>query len=146
MTSLQYISVILHEVTLKMTSFAASSVKAGQVSLKTKPSSSGGPLCTTVKFSTSFAGVTEVKVFVSLSHEGAFSEVHVASVPWVESVTINGFKACIVETGDGSKNSAVVNWLAFQGSPRGLECGSVLFPLLSTGTLCKSVFPSKVSM
>ena len=116
----------------------------GKANLKSG-SDRDGYCCTTVSFPKAFTGSGSVSVHVAISHGNEFIQVHDASIPWVESVTKTGFKACVVETGDGSSGRAVVNWLAFQTPHEDLECGTVTFAILGCGTECRKVAPAKVS-
>ena len=76
---------------------------------------------------------------VSVSHGPMFKETYGASVPWVEAVTNSSFKGCVVNTGESYNDEFVLNWFAFQGSPRSMRSGSILFPLVATGTQCRRV-------
>jgi len=65
---------------------------------------------------------------------------------WVEEVTTSNFKVCLVEGGIGSSGNVTVNWMAYQGIESGVTDGSVRFYAWTTGTQCRNIALSKVSV
>ena len=92
-----------------------------------------------MSFSNSFTSGTPVRVFVSLNHGNESSEIHNTSLVWVEDVTTNRFRACVVKGDPGSDGNITIDWFVFQGSQSGVEHGETRFTLFTTGTKCKTV-------
>ena len=80
---------------------------------------------------------------VSVSHvNDSKSQVHDAAASWVENVSENGFKFCVMESGrsEGPPHGiATVEWIAYQGAPEGGTSGVISIPEWWTGTKCQKV-------
>ena len=73
--------------------------------------------------------------------------VHEATTPWVESLNITQFTACVTRTGKNkylADSFASVDWVAYQGAPSGGVAGKVNFSTWWTGTSCRTVSFPKV--
>ena len=103
----------------------------------------GGFHCQSVSFNNSFAGGTPVRVFASINHGNNSLGVHGSAFIWVEDVTTSGFKACLVQGGQGNgENTTTIEWFAFQGSQSGVFHGEASLSLFTTGPKCNQVaFP-----
>lgn len=98
--------------------------------------------CESVSFSSSFSSGTPVRVFASINHGNKSSKVHDSTFIWVEDVTSNHFKACLVQGGWGYEYNTTIDWFAFQGSQSGVYDGEASISLFTTGTKCSQVaFP-----
>ena len=96
--------------------------------------------CKRVSFSNSFSDGSPVRLFVSINHGNESHVVHDPAFIWVEEVTTNDFKACLVKGGRGiESNSTTIDWFAFQGSQSGVHHGEASFSIFTTGTKCKQV-------
>ncbi|KAL9963348.1 hypothetical protein ACROYT_G032545 [Oculina patagonica] len=103
--------------------------------------------CDYVSFSNSFSSGTPVRVFASLNHGNESSGVHDTAFIWVEDVTTSGFKACLVQGGQGNGGNTTIDWFAFQGPQSGVHHGEASFSLFTTGSKCKRVsFPQTFSL
>ena len=70
--------------------------------------------CKRVSFSNSFSDGSPVRLFVSINHGNESHVVHDPAFIWVEEVTTNDFKACLVKGGRGiESNSTTIDWFAF---------------------------------
>ena len=68
--------------------------------------------------------------------------VHEATIPWVESVNISQFTACVTRAGRNdypSDSFATVDWIAYQGAPPGGVTGEEKFARWWTGTICQTI-------
>ena len=102
----------------------------------------GGFHCESVSFGSSFSSGTPVRVFATVNHGDDSSAVHDSSFVWVEEVTTSGFKACLVQGGQGNGGDTTIDWFAFKGSQSGVHDGEASFSLFTTGTKCNEVtFP-----
>ena len=54
-------------------------------------------------------------------------------------MTQNSFRICVLESGLGTNGSAVVNWIAFRGTPSGALDGAASFNAFTSGTKCERV-------
>ena len=91
--------------------------------------------CKRVSFSNSFSDGSPVRLFVSINHGNESHVVHDPAFIWVEEVTTNDFKACLVKGGRGiESNSTTIDWFAFQGSQSGVHHGEASFSIFTTGT------------
>ena len=75
--------------------------------------------------------------------------VHEATIPWVESVNISQFTACVTRAGRNdypSDSFATVDWIAYQGAPSGGVTGEEKFSRWWTGTICQAVTLPNVSI
>ncbi len=101
-----------------------------------------GSHCEYVLFNSSFSSGTPVRVFASINHGNKSSGVHDTAFIWVEDVTKSGFKACLVQGGQGNGDDITIDWIAFQGSQLGVYHGKASFILFTTGTKCNQIaFP-----
>ena len=81
---------------------------------------------------------------VSMSHGEEFSRVHSPSAVWVQSISTRGFEVCSRETGTGSNETGIINWLAYQNHPKMMH-GSVTFQgMWTTESKCDKVTFSQV--
>ena len=81
---------------------------------------------------------------VSVSHGEEFSRVHSPSAVWVQSISTRGFEVCSRETGTGSNETGIINWLAYQNHPKMMH-GSVTFQgMWTTESKCDKVTFSQV--
>ena len=92
-----------------------------------------------MSFRNSFTSGTPVRVFVSVNHGNELFEVHSTTLVWVEDVSTNRSRACVVGGDPGSDGNITIDWFAFQGSQSGVEHGETRFTLFTTGTKCKTV-------
>ena len=71
-------------------------------------------------------------------------------VLWVEDIRENNFTVCVTQAGRNEKENgqelATVDWLAYQGAPDGGVSGSLDMPTWWTGTSCRAVSLSSVSL
>ncbi|XP_066023267.1 uncharacterized protein [Pocillopora verrucosa] len=96
--------------------------------------------CKRVSFTNRFSDGSPVRIFVSINHGNESHVVHDPAFIWVEEVTTNEFKACLVKGGRGiESNSTTIDWFAFQGSQSGVHHGEASFSIFTTGTKCKQV-------
>ncbi|XP_078382502.1 uncharacterized protein LOC144665191 isoform X2 [Oculina patagonica] len=103
--------------------------------------------CEPVSFSSGFSSGTPVRVFASINHGNESSGAHDSAFVWVEDVTTNRFKACLVQVGWGYGGNTTIDWFAFQGSQTGVYHGEASFSLFTTGTKCSQVsFPQAFSL
>ena len=51
----------------------------------------------------------------------------------MESVSMSGFTACVLEFGDGSNSTSEINWLALQSVPLGTQSETVHLNAWTTG-------------
>ncbi|XP_015771384.1 PREDICTED: uncharacterized protein LOC107349712 [Acropora digitifera] len=101
--------------------------------------------CETIQFEP-FVFYPHQKVFVQLivNHVN-YSDpayVHEATISWVENVTITQFTACVTRAGRNDYRSdsfATVDWIAYQGAPRGGIAGEKTFSRWWTATSCETV-------
>ncbi|XP_048585749.1 uncharacterized protein LOC5500783 isoform X2 [Nematostella vectensis] len=116
----------------------AASVQHGKLRITTsKPE---GVYCQTIYFPTAFTGSNQVRIFLSVNHgDSNTSRVHDVTFPWVEKPTARSFKACMLETGEGSRGNATIDWLAIQGSSPTMQQGSVVLSTWTTGIQCVTV-------
>ena len=102
--------------------------------------------CKRVSFSNSFSDGSPVRLFVSINHGNESHVVHDPAFIWVEEVTTNDFKACLVKGGRGiESNSTTIDWFAFQGSQLGVHHGEASFSIFTTATKCKQVAFAQVN-
>ena len=59
-------------------------------------------------------------------------------------MTQNSFRICVLESGLGTNGSAVVNWIAFRGTPSSALNGIASFNAFTSGTKCERVDFAKV--
>ncbi|KAL9961213.1 hypothetical protein ACROYT_G030116 [Oculina patagonica] len=115
-------------------------VERGKVDIR--QAANGDFHCEYVSFSSSFSSGTPVRVFASLNHGNESSGVHDTAFIWVEDVTTSGFKACLVQGGQGYGGNTTIDWFALQGSQSGVYHGEASLSLFTTGTKCSQVaFP-----
>ena len=76
---------------------------------------------------------------VTLSHGSEFVKVHDPAALWVKSVSTSGFEACTRDAGSGSGGGSVINWLAFQGSYKGIQAGIEQYDEFTSRTQCKRI-------
>ncbi|CAH3019585.1 unnamed protein product [Porites evermanni] len=88
------------------------------------------------------SGSSNIRVLASISHENKSLSVHDSAVVWTTDVTQNSFRICVLESGLGTNGSAVVNWIAFRGTPSGAFDGAASFNAFTSGTKCERRFPS----
>ena len=70
--------------------------------------------CKRVSFTNRFSDGSPVRLFVSINHGNESHVVHDPAFIWVEEVTTNDFKACLVKGGRGiESNSTTIDWFAF---------------------------------
>ena len=104
--------------------------------------------CQTVQFDPlSFYPDKHVHVQISVSHVNGSGQVHEAAVSWVEDVSDSHFTFCVMESGrnEGPPHGfASVEYMAYQGAPKGALAGSVLIPEWWTGSKCQRVNISSV--
>ena len=98
--------------------------------------------CESVSFSNSFSSGIPVRVFASVNHGNELSGLHDSVFIWVEAVTTNGFRACLVKGGRGTGGNTTIDWFAFQGSQSGVYHGEISFGLFTSGAKCSQLaFP-----
>ncbi|XP_001623878.3 uncharacterized protein LOC5502715 [Nematostella vectensis] len=116
----------------------AETVQHGKLRITTsKPE---GVYCQTIFFPTAFTGLDQVRIFLSVNHgDTNSSNVHDVTFPWVELPTARNFKACMLETGEGSHGNATIDWLAMQGASPTMQQGSIVLNAWTTGTQCATV-------
>ena len=95
--------------------------------------------CTTVQYPQIFSSAGNIRVLASISHENEQPRVHDSAVVWTTDVTKNSFRVCVLESGLGTNGSAVVNWIAFRGTPSGALDGTASFNAFTSGTKCEKV-------
>ena len=86
-----------------------------------------------------------MSVFVSVNHGDMSSGVHGSPLAWAESVSSNGFQACMVEHGAGSAGNATIDWVAYQGRERGVAHGKERFNRFTSGVQCRDINIPQVS-
>ena len=96
--------------------------------------------CKRVSFSNSFSDGSPVRLSASINHGNESHVVHDPAFIWVEEVTTNDFKVCLVKGGPGIESiSTNIDWFAFQGSQSGVHNGEANFSIFTTGAKCKQV-------
>ena len=95
--------------------------------------------CRAVQYPQVFSSSSNIRVLASISHENESSSVHDSAVVWTTDVTQNSFRICVLESGLGTNGSAVVNWIAFRGTPSGALDGAASFNAFTSGTKCERV-------
>ena len=101
--------------------------------------------CKRVSFSSSISDGSPVRLSASINHGNESHVVHDLAFIWVEEVTTNDFKACLVKGGRGiESNSTIIDWFAFQGSQSGVHHGEASFSIFTTGAKCKQVAFARV--
>ncbi|KAJ7382908.1 hypothetical protein OS493_031966 [Desmophyllum pertusum] len=80
--------------------------------------------CKEVSFQYPFNRGQDVKVLASIGHAVKSQATRNGAAIWVEDVTANGFTVCVLEFGDGSNDTAEVNWIAVQSAPSGSQLGA----------------------
>ena len=95
--------------------------------------------CRTVQYPQVFSSSSNIRVLASISHENESLSVHDSAVVWTTDVTQNSFRICVLESGLGTNGSAVVNWIAFRGTPSGALDGAASFNAFTSGTKCERV-------
>ena len=95
--------------------------------------------CRTVQYPQVFSSSSNIRVLASISHENQTLSVHDSAVAWTTEVTQNSFRICVLESGLGTNGSAVVNWIAFRGTPAGTLDGAAFFNAFTSGTKCDRV-------
>ena len=101
--------------------------------------------CKRVSFSNSFSDGSPVRLFASINHGNESHVVHDLAFIWVEEVTTNDFKACLVKGGRGiESNSTTIDWFAFQGSQSGVHHEETSFSTFTIGSKCKQVAFARV--
>ena len=95
--------------------------------------------CRTVRYPQAFSSSSNIRVLASISHENETLSVHDSAVVWTTDVTQNSFRICVLESGLGTNGSAVVNWIAFRGTPSGALDGAASFNAFTSGTKCDRV-------
>lgn len=108
--------------------------------------------CAVIKFKP-YIFYPHKKIYVQLTVNHAnYSDanfVHEATIPWVESVNISQFTACVTRAGRNdypSDSFATVDWIAYQGAPSGGVTGEEKFSRWWTGTICQTVTLPNVSI
>lgn len=92
-----------------------------------------------MQYPQAFSSSSNVRVFASISYENEPLSVHDSAVVWVTDVTQSSFSICVLESGLGTNGSAVVNWIAFRGTPSGALDGAASFSPFTSGTKCERV-------
>ena len=95
--------------------------------------------CTTVQYPLAFSSSVNVRVLASTSHGQESLRVHDSAVVWTSDVTQSSFRVCVLESGLGTNGSAIVNWIAFRGTPSGMLDGAASFSTFTSGTKCERV-------
>ncbi|KAL9984800.1 hypothetical protein ACROYT_G007135 [Oculina patagonica] len=96
--------------------------------------------CTTVKYPRTFSSSRNVRVLASISHGKESASVHDSAVVWTSDVTQSSFRVCVLKSGLGTLNgSAIVNWIAFRGTPSEMLDGTASFSTFTSGTKCERV-------
>ena len=95
--------------------------------------------CRTVQYPQAFSSSSNIRVLASISHGNESLSVHDSAVVWISDVTQNSFRICVLESGLGTNGSAVVNWIAFRGTPSGALDGAASFNAFTSGTKCDRV-------
>ncbi|KAJ7382889.1 hypothetical protein OS493_031947 [Desmophyllum pertusum] len=115
----------------------ALSFKAGKENITI--ASPGLFACKEVSFQDPFNRGQDVKVLASVGHAVKSETTRNGAAIWVEDVTANGFTVCVLEFGDGSNDTAEVNWIAVQSAPSGSQLGATSLNSWTTGTECKRI-------
>lgn len=98
--------------------------------------------CTNSTFPVPFTG-SDVHVHITIRSNFVYE----AAVGWVEDVTQTGFTGCVVASGPSiSTRQLSADWMAFQGTPSGVQTGRIQFPLFTTGTRCWTHVFAKVKL
>ena len=101
--------------------------------------------CKRVSFSSSISDGSPVRLSASINHGNESHVVHDLAFIWVEEVTTNDFKACLVKGDRGiESNSTIIDWFAFQGSQSGVHHGEASFSIFTTGAKCRQVAFARV--
>ena len=79
-----------------------------------------------------------------MSHGEEFSRVHSPSAVWVQSISTHGFEVCSRETGTGSNNTGIINWLAYQNYPKLMHSSVTFQGMWTTESKCDKVTFSQV--
>lgn len=108
--------------------------------------------CKQIKFARfSFYPDKQVHVHVTVNHINTTRKhlVHDATASWVESVSYQGFTACVTTAGRGEGMRATdtsFDWFAYQGAPDGGVTDRVRLDEWWTGTSCKTIQLPKVDV
>ena len=102
--------------------------------------------CTTVQYTRAFSSSRNVRVLASISHGNEYASVHDSAVVWTSDVTQSSFRVCVLESGLGTNGSAIVNWIAFRGTPSGMLDGAASLSAFTSGTECERVNFAQVNM
>ena len=102
--------------------------------------------CTTVQYPRTFSTSRNVRVLASISHGNEYARVQDSAVVWTSDVTQSSFRVCVLESGLGTNGSAIVNWIAFRGTPSGMLDGAASFSTFTSGTKCERVNFAQVNM
>jgi len=87
----------------------------------------------------------ELHVQVSVNWMNNGETVHDASTSWVEDVTGNGFKACVLEAGRRDLAAApYINWFAYQGKMEGISADVIEVGDWMSGTHCVPLHQRKL--
>ena len=82
---------------------------------------------------------------MTVQNQSPKNNVYEAAVGWVEGVTQTQFTGCVVIAGKGfSYRKLSADWLAFQGTPSGLQTGRMAVPIFTTGSVCVDTYFSTV--
>jgi len=95
--------------------------------------------CATVQYPRTFSSARNVRVLASISHGNESLGAHDSAVVWTSDVTQSSFRVCLLESGLSTNGSAIVNWIAFRGTPSGMLDGAASFSTFTSGTKCKRV-------
>ncbi|XP_068746586.1 uncharacterized protein [Montipora capricornis] len=95
--------------------------------------------CKLVIFARAYSNSLNIRVLASISHEEDRNRVYDAAVVWTANVTSRNFRICVLESGLGTNGAVIVNWVSFQGEPKGALVGTVSFKTFTSGTQCSRV-------
>ncbi|KAJ7382888.1 hypothetical protein OS493_031946 [Desmophyllum pertusum] len=132
-----HLSLIFLLIFLADQSSEALSFKAGKENITI--ASPGLFACKEVSFQDTLNRGQDVKVLASVGHAVKSETTCNGAAIWVEDVTASGFTVCVLEFGDGSNDTAEVNWIAVQSAPSGSQLGATSLSTWTTGTECKRI-------
>ncbi|XP_078382514.1 uncharacterized protein LOC144665201 isoform X1 [Oculina patagonica] len=116
---------------------ASEAFKAGKENVTTVPP--GLFACKVIYFQSPFYGGQQIIVLTSIGHNTKSQTPRNGASVWVEDVKASEFTVCVLELGDASNGTAMVNWLAFETVQSGSQIGTTSLNSWTTGTKCKRI-------
>ena len=95
--------------------------------------------CTNVQYPQAFSSSGNIRVLASIGYGKESANVHDSAVVWTSDVTQSSFRVCVLESGLSINGSAIVDWIAFRGTPSGMLDGTTSFSTFTSGTKCERV-------